>query len=213
MPIAKTIKHPKPLEDMLVVATGNQGKLKEITQIVSRFNIRVISQKELGVSEAEETGLTFIENAILKARQAARQTGYPALADDSGLEVDALDGRPGIYSARFAGQEARDSENNAKLLQLLDGIPPEQRTARFQCLMVYLRHHADPAPIICQGVWEGRIATTPSGNNGFGYDPLFLVAGENCTAAELPKERKNRLSHRGQALRQLLTAFELESNE
>lgn len=188
----------------LVVATGNQGKLKEITQVLSPLGFEVRGQKEFDVVEAEETGLTFVENAILKARSTSQQTGRPAMADDSGLEVDALMGQPGIYSARYAGPDATDALNNQKLLDALKDIPEAKRTARFQCVMVYMRHPEDPTPLICQGSWEGRIAFEPSGTNGFGYDPLFFVPSENCAAADLPPKVKNRLSHRGQALRQLV---------
>lgn len=191
----------------LVVATGNQGKLKEINQVLSPLGFVVKGQSEFNISSADETGLTFVENAILKARHTCAQTGRAALADDSGLEVDALDGQPGIYSARYAGTDGNDVANNKKLLEALQGIPEQQRTARFQCVMVYLRHAADPVPLICQGTWEGRIDLSPAGDNGFGYDPLFFVPEQNRTAAQLPPEIKNQLSHRGQALQQLVTAL------
>jgi XTP/dITP diphosphohydrolase len=158
------------------------------------------------VPDADETGLTFVENAILKARNAAQHTGLPAIADDSGLEVDFLNGAPGIYSARYAG-DGGSAANNAKLLEALAGVPEAGRSARFQCLLVYLRHADDPTPIICQGTWEGWILEAPRGAAGFGYDPLFFVPTEGLSAAELPAERKNTLSHRGQALRCLLAAF------
>ncbi|MGH8458368.1 MAG: RdgB/HAM1 family non-canonical purine NTP pyrophosphatase [Nevskiales bacterium] len=188
----------------VVLATGNAGKLKEIGEMLAGLDIEVVSQRELGIPDAEETGLSFVENAILKARHAAHASGLSAIADDSGLEVDALNGAPGIYSARYAGPDATDAHNNHKLLTVLAALPPDKRTARFQCLMVYLRHAQDPTPIICQGSWEGRILDAPRGNNGFGYDPLFWVSGQDCSSAELSPETKNRLSHRGQALRQLL---------
>lgn len=172
--------------------------------MLAGLDIEVVSQRELGIPDAEETGLSFVENAILKARHAAHASGLSAIADDSGLEVDALNGAPGIYSARYAGPDATDAHNNHKLLTVLAALPPDKRTARFQCLMVYLRHAQDPTPIICQGSWEGRILDAPRGNNGFGYDPLFWVSGQDCSSAELSPETKNRLSHRGQALRQLL---------
>jgi XTP/dITP diphosphohydrolase len=191
----------------IVLATGNPGKLKEIREMLAGLELEGVSQRALGIADAEETGLTFVENAILKARHAAAAAGLPAIADDSGLEVDALNGEPGIYSARYAGPQASDADNNRKLLQALRGLPAEQRTARFQCLMVYLRHAQDPVPLICQGTWEGRILEAPRGANGFGYDPLFFVPSENCSSAELPPERKNLLSHRGQALRKLLAAL------
>lgn len=191
----------------IVVATGNQGKLKEINQVLNPFGLQALGQKEFKVPEIEETGLTFVENAILKARNASELTGKPALADDSGLEVDALQGAPGIYSARYAGADASDADNVAKLLSALQGLPREQRKARFQCVMVYLRHANDPVPLICQGTWEGYIDLQPSGDNGFGYDPVFMVPEQNCTAAQLPPEIKNQLSHRGQALQKLMQAF------
>jgi XTP/dITP diphosphohydrolase len=188
----------------VVLATGNVGKLRELGGMLADLDIELVSQRELGISDAEETGLSFVENAILKARHAAQASSLPAIADDSGLEVDALDGAPGIYSARYAGPDATDAHNNHKLLKALAKIPEKERTARFRCLLVYLRHAADATPLICQGTWEGRILEAPRGNNGFGYDPLFWVPGQNCSSAELPPELKNRLSHRGQALQQLL---------
>ena len=191
----------------IVLASGNAGKVREINQILSGLDIEVLPQSEFSVPEAEETGLTFVENAILKARNAAGHTGLPAIADDSGLEVDALHGAPGIYSARFAGPGATDADNNHKLLEALHGVPQNLRSARFQCLMVYLRHAEDPTPLICQGTWNGRILETPQGDNGFGYDPLFHVPTHDCSAAELPAAEKNRLSHRGQALRALVEAL------
>ena len=167
----------------------------------------MVPQTEFDVPEIEETGLTFVENAILKARNAAQHTGLPAIADDSGLEVDALNGAPGIYSARYAGEGASDEQNLTKLINTLAGVPEAERTARFQCLMVYMEHELDPTPIICQGSWEGRITEAPQGESGFGYDPVFFVPTHGCTAAELSAEEKNRLSHRGQALQQLLHAL------
>ncbi|MCG6862594.1 MAG: RdgB/HAM1 family non-canonical purine NTP pyrophosphatase [Chromatiaceae bacterium] len=190
--------------ESIVLASNNIGKVREINELLKTERIRVLPQGELGVPETEETGLTFVENAIIKARGAARHSGLAAIADDSGIEVDALNGAPGIYSARFAGVGASDSENLEKLLEALRGVPQDERTARFQCLMVYLRHSEDPTPLICQGTWEGRILLTPRGENGFGYDPVFYVPGEDCSAAELPAATKNRLSHRGQALRALV---------
>jgi XTP/dITP diphosphohydrolase len=188
----------------VVLATGNAGKLKEIREMLAGLDIEVVSQRELDIADAEETGASFVENALIKARHAAMASGLPAIADDSGLEVDALGGEPGIYSARYAGPQATDADNNRKLLDALSHLPPDRKTARFQCLMVYLRHAQDPTPIICQGTWEGRILDAPRGSNGFGYDPLFFVPGQGCASAELPPERKNQLSHRGQALHQLL---------
>lgn len=191
----------------VVLASGNKGKVREINQILAGLDVEVVPQTDFGVPEAEETGLTFVENAILKARNAARHTGLPAIADDSGLEVDALNRAPGIYSARYAGAGATDAANVERLLAALAHVPPEERTARFQCLMVFMAHAEDPTPIICQGTWDGRIGFTCLGDNGFGYDPVFEIPSHGCTAAELPSEEKNRLSHRGQALRKLLAAL------
>jgi XTP/dITP diphosphohydrolase len=187
----------------LVLATGNQGKLREFVELLGGRDITVLPQSDFGVPDAEETGLTFVENAILKARNAAAHTGLPAIADDSGLEVDYLRGAPGIYSARYAGAGGSEA-NNAKLLAALAGVPEAERGARFQCVLVYLRHADDPTPLICEGTWEGRILAAARGGAGFGYDPVFFVPGEDCSAAELPAARKNALSHRGQALRCLL---------
>jgi XTP/dITP diphosphohydrolase len=192
----------------IVLASGNRGKLAELRQLLADTPWQVSPQSEFNVPEAEETGLSFVENAILKARNAAHHSGLAAIADDSGLEVDALQGAPGIYSARFAGPDADDAANNRKLLELLRDIPDAQRSARFQCVLVFMRHAQDPSPVIAQGTWEGRILAAPSGANGFGYDPLFHVAEHNATSAELPAELKNRLSHRGQAMRQLLTLLQ-----
>lgn len=187
----------------VVLASGNQGKVREINQILYGLDLQVVPQTELGVDEVEETGLTFVENAIIKARAASQQTGLAAIADDSGLEVDALQGAPGIYSARYAGANASDAENYFKLLEAMDGVAEPQRKARFRCLMVYMRHAADPTPIICQGSWEGAITLAPHGENGFGYDPVFWVPEYSCSAAALSAGQKNNLSHRGAALRQL----------
>jgi XTP/dITP diphosphohydrolase len=192
----------------VVLASSNPGKVREINELLADLALNVVPQSEYGVTDAEETGLTFVENAILKARNAALHTGLPAIADDSGIEVDALNGAPGIYSARYAGTGAGDRANLEKLLAELAGIPEEKRTARFQCLMVYLRHAHDPVPLICQGTWEGRILLAPRGDNGFGYDPVFYVPTHDCSSAELPPEIKNTLSHRGQALRKLLAALQ-----
>lgn len=185
----------------IVVATGNAGKLAEFSQLLGeRFSL--ISQRDLQVEEAEENGLSFVENALIKARNAALQTGLPALADDSGLCVDALGGAPGIYSARYAGAGAKDADNNAKLLRDLADI--RQRKAHFHCALVFVRHPEDPAPIICEGRWLGEVVDTPRGDNGFGYDPHFFIPELNKCAAELPPEQKNRLSHRGLAVSQLV---------
>lgn len=190
--------------DKLVLASNNAGKVREINAILADIGIEVLPQGEFGTPEIEETGLTFVENAILKARNAAHYAGLPALADDSGIEVDALHGAPGIYSARFAGSGASDADNLHKLLAQLEDIPDAQRTARFQCLMVLMEHEADPTPMICQGTWEGRITHAAAGESGFGYDPVFHVPTHNCTAAELDAAEKNRISHRAQALQCLL---------
>jgi XTP/dITP diphosphohydrolase len=191
----------------VVLASSNPGKVREIHQLLADLDLDVVPQSEYGVLDAEETGLTFVENAILKARNAALHTALPAIADDSGIEVDALNGAPGIYSARYAGAGAGDQANLEKLLADLADVAEERRTARFQCLMVYLRHAHDPTPLICQGTWEGRILFAPRGDNGFGYDPVFHVPTHACSSAELPPEVKNALSHRGQALRKLLAAL------
>lgn len=188
----------------IVLATGNQGKVTELSNMLSPLNISLVAQSELKVSEVAETGSTFVENAIIKARHAAQLTGLPAIADDSGLAVDALGGAPGVYSARFAGPNATDSDNIIKLLTQMADIPQAQRQARFLCVLVYMRHGDDPTPIICQGQWHGRITTTVMGLNGFGYDPVFWLEAQNCTSAQLDPQVKNSLSHRGQALQQLL---------
>ena len=192
----------------IVFASSNPGKVREINQLLATLDLHVQPQSEFGVVDAEETGLTFVENAILKARNAAQHTGLPAIADDSGIEVDALNGAPGIYSARFAGEGASDQANLEKLLTEIEGVPEAQRSARFQCLMVFMRYTNDPTPLICQGTWEGRILLAAQGDNGFGYDPVFYVPTHDCSSAELPADVKNALSHRGQALRQLVAALE-----
>jgi XTP/dITP diphosphohydrolase len=192
----------------IVLASSNPGKVLEINQLLAMLDLHVQPQSEFGVIDAEETGLTFVENAILKARNAAQHTGLPAIADDSGIEVDALNGAPGIYSARYAGSNASDQANLEKLLAELDGLPEAKRSARFQCLMVFMEHANDPTPVICQGTWEGRILPAARGDNGFGYDPVFYVPSHDCSSAELPADVKNALSHRGQALRQLVTALQ-----
>ena len=191
----------------IVLASNNPGKVREIGAMLEDSGIDILPQSDFAVEAVEETGLTFVENALLKARHAAEQSGLPAIADDSGLVVDALNGAPGIHSARYAGEEASDADNVQKLLAALADVPEAQRTARFVCLMVYLRHAADPLPLICQGIWEGRITTAPAGQGGFGYDPVFFVPEKGCTSAELAAEEKNRLSHRGQALRCLVEAL------
>lgn len=188
----------------IVLASNNAKKICEFNQLFERLELKVVAQGDYGVEEVEESGLSFVENAILKARNAAQHTGLPALADDSGIEVDALQGAPGIYSARFAGVGASDEANWRKLLQDLESIPDDRRQARFQCLLVLMRHAKDPTPLICQGTWEGRILRTPAGENGFGYDPVFFVPEQGKSSAQLPAELKNALSHRGQALQQLV---------
>ncbi|MDH3948063.1 MAG: XTP/dITP diphosphatase [Gammaproteobacteria bacterium] len=195
----------------IVLASNNPGKVREIGQILADLELQVLPQSAFNIEEVEETGLSFVENAILKARHAAAESGLPAIADDSGLEVDALMGAPGIYSARYAGEGASDSQNLQKLLTELEKVPEAERTARFQCLMVYMWHAQDPTPLICQGTWEGRITFEPKGESGFGYDPVFFVPSHNCTSAELAPELKNQLSHRGQALRLLVAALEQAS--
>lgn len=192
-----------PFEE-LVFATGNRGKLAELQSMVAGCGLRVRSLRDFTSTSAEETGLTFVENAILKARHACRHSGLPALADDSGIAVDALGGAPGVHSARFAGPEALDSSNNTKLLAALAGVPEAERTARFICVLALLRHAEDPLPIVCSGIWEGRILESPRGSNGFGYDPLFYVPEFGCASAELPPETKNRASHRAQAFAALM---------
>ncbi|KGI76856.1 RdgB/HAM1 family non-canonical purine NTP pyrophosphatase [Oleiagrimonas soli] len=191
----------------MVLASGNAGKLRELRQLLADADIELVAQGELGVSDAEETATTFVENALLKARHAARITGLPALADDSGLCVDALGGAPGLYSARFAGTHGDHAANNAKLLRELDGTPERARGAFFICVLALLRHADDPAPLIAEGRWRGRILDAPRGAHGFGYDPLFLPDGQTLGAAELDDALKNRLSHRGQALARLRDAL------
>jgi XTP/dITP diphosphohydrolase len=185
----------------VVLASGNPGKIREIQAIL--HNVQIIPQSQFNVAEPEETGTTFIENAIIKARNAALHCQQPAIADDSGLVVDALNGAPGVISARYAGKAATDKANLDKLLLEMQDIPDQQRSARFICVMVYIRHHLDPTPLIAQGVWEGRILHHALGNNGFGYDPVFWVDAYQCSSAQLPPELKNAISHRHQALRAL----------
>lgn len=188
------------LPSRLVLATGNAGKVREMNHILAPLACEVVPQTSLGVPGAEETGLTFVENAIIKARNAAQHSGLPALADDSGLAVDYLNGAPGIYSSRYAGNNASDTDNVDKLLANLRDVPDAQRTARFICVIVYMRSAEDPTPLICQGTWEGSILKAPGGQNGFGYDPVFLVPTHQCASAELPAAVKNQISHRAQAL-------------
>lgn len=187
----------------LVLASGNAGKLIELRAMLADLPLTIVPQRELGVDDVPETGTTFVENALIKARHASKVTGLPALADDSGLIVDALDGAPGLYSARYAGSPTDDAANNAKLLQALDGLPEAQRSARFYAVIVLLRHADDPQPLIAEGSWEGRILDAPRGRNGFGYNPVFLDPAQGLTAAEMPPEQKNRISHRALALQAL----------
>lgn len=189
----------------IVLASSNAGKLAEFSALLADQAWQVRPQSDFQVTSVEETGLSFVENAILKARHAAQQSGLPALADDSGLEVDALQGAPGLYSARYAGVDQDSTANCQKLLRELTSLPTSQRTARFRCVIVYMRHAQDAMPLICQGTWEGHILEARRGAGGFGYDPVFWVASEQASAAELSAERKHQLSHRGQALRRLLT--------
>jgi XTP/dITP diphosphohydrolase len=192
------------MSQKIVLASGNKGKLREFQELLVNRGFEVLPQSDFAVTEAEETGTTFVENAIIKARHACRATGLPAIADDSGIEVDALNGRPGVYSARYSGAGATDASNNEKLLQELAGVPEAQRTARYHAVLVYMRHADDPTPILCHGVWEGVILTEPRGEGGFGYDPLFFVPSHQCASAELDKAEKNRISHRGKAMQELL---------
>ena len=191
----------------IVLASNNAGKLREFSQMFEALGIAITPQGELGVEDAIEDGLSFVENAIIKARHACKVTGLPAIADDSGLEIDALNGAPGIYSARFAGTHGNDKANNALVLEKLNNTEQAKRTARFQCMLAFMRHEHDPTPLVCQGSWEGFILEQEQGENGFGYDPLFWVPEKNCSSAELPKEIKNSISHRAKALQQLMTHF------
>ena len=188
----------------LVIASANQGKLRELTALLEPLDYEVHTQSEFNVPDVPETGTTFVENAIIKARNAAEHTGLAAVADDSGIEVDALQGEPGVYSARFSGPDATDEKNNALLVEKLKDVPEAQRTARYRAVIVYMQHAKDPSPIICEGSWEGRIVLEPRGEGGFGYDPYFLVPTHGCTSAQLSADEKNALSHRGQALGKLV---------
>lgn len=188
----------------VVLASANPGKLREFADLLAPLNLQVVPQSDYGIEPAAETGLTFIENALIKARHAAGTSGLPALADDSGIAVDALDGAPGIYSARYAGAGASDEANLQKLIESIRTLPDDRCTARYHCVIVYMQRADDPTPLIAQGVWEGRLITEPRGSNGFGYDPIFFLDDRACTAAELDSTTKNQLSHRGQALRQLI---------
>ena len=191
----------------VVLASSNHGKIKEFKEILGNVGLNIIPQKEFSIESADETGLTFVENAILKARHASIQAKLPAIADDSGLQVDFLKGAPGIYSARYAGEKATDDENNNYLLKRLKRVPKPLRTARYQTVIVFLKHFADPKPIICEAHWEGLIATDNQGVGGFGYDPLFIPLGQTLSAAEMKMNEKNKVSHRARALSKLLDYF------
>lgn len=190
--------------EQLVLASGNQGKIAELQVLLDELGVEVCSQAAFAVPKAEESAATFVENALIKARNAAQHAGLPAVADDSGLCVDALDGAPGVRSARYAGVDGDDAANNAKLLAALEGVPPARRTAHFHSTVVFVRHVDDPAPLVAQGDWHGRILMAPRGAAGFGYDPLFWIEAEGATSAELAPGHKNAISHRGQAMQQLL---------
>jgi XTP/dITP diphosphohydrolase len=188
----------------IVLASGNAGKVRELNHLLSAFDIEIVPQTQFNIPEAIEDGLSFVENSIIKARHAAKLTGLPAIADDSGIEVDALNHAPGIYSARYSGEGANDQKNNAKMLHELSGIPEAQRTARYQCVLVFMRDSDDPMPIIAQGSLEGRILEASRGTGGFGYDPLFWLPDHGCAAAEISLEEKNKISHRAKAMQALV---------
>ncbi len=188
----------------VVLASGNAGKLREFSELLGATGLELVRQSDLGIEPPPETGTTFVENALIKARNAARLSGLPAIADDSGIEVDALGGAPGVYSARYAGEGASDEANLSKLLAALDVIPASLRTARYRCVVVFVQDHGDPHPLIGQGTWEGRMIAERRGSGGFGYDPCFVPRGESRTAAEMPAAEKNQQSHRGQAMRAFL---------
>jgi XTP/dITP diphosphohydrolase len=198
--------------NQIVLASGNKGKLREFADLFAAFDIEVVPQSEFDVPEAEETGLSFVENAIIKARNAAYHTGLPAIADDSGIEVDYLLGAPGIYSARYSGPNATDESNLQALLYALQDVPEKERAARYQCVLVMMRHSKDPTPMIAQASWEGGILEQKAGDGGFGYDPIFWVPEHQCSAAEITAEQKHAISHRGKAMRQLLNQFQALQN-
>lgn len=191
------------MTDKIVIASNNKGKIAELTDLLAPLGMTPVAQGELGVGEAEEPAVTFVENAILKARHASRITGLPALADDSGLAVDCLNGQPGVRSARYAGDNASDQDNVDALLAAMASVPEAQRGAQFHCVLVFLRHADDPTPVVCHGRWPGAILSAPAGDGGFGYDPVFWVSEHQCSAAELTRAEKSRISHRGRALAQL----------
>jgi XTP/dITP diphosphohydrolase len=196
----------------VVLASGNAGKLREFSELLLPRGFTLLRQSEFGIAPPPETGTTFLDNALIKARNAARLSGLPAIADDSGLEVDALGGAPGVFSARYAGEHASDEENLAKLLEALEGHAPEQRAARYRCVIVFVRTADDPQPLVGNGAWEGRIVGERRGSGGFGYDPSFVPRGETRTVAEMPPDEKNEQSHRGQAMREFLAQFALQSS-
>ena len=196
--------------DKIVLASGNAGKVREINHLLNTHGVKVLPQTEFDIPEAVEDGLSFVENAIKKARHAAKLTGLPAIADDSGIEVDALNKAPGIYSARYSGEDANDEKNNAKMLSALSGVKDENRTARYQCVMVFMRNENDPTPIIAQGSLEGRILEEEKGTGGFGYDPIFWLEEQQCSAAELSLDEKNKISHRAKALNSLIAQMQAQ---
>lgn len=196
----------------IILASGNKGKLREFQQMFADLPYQIEPQSNYQVGDVEETGLTFVENAIIKARHAAAITGLPCIADDSGIEVDALKGAPGIYSARYAGVGAGDKANLNKLIEDTRHLTEDQRSCRFQCVLVMMRHEADPTPLIAQASWEGHLLSNPSGKNGFGYDPIFWLEAQQCTSAELAPEVKDQLSHRGQALKKLVAQIQHTKN-
>jgi len=195
----------------IVLASGNKGKLREFAQLFAPFDIEVVPQSDFDVPEIAETGLSFVENAIIKARNACEHTGLPAIADDSGIEVDYLLGAPGIYSARYAGESASEQDNITALLTALTGVPDRERAARYQCLLIMMRHSKDPTPLICQADWQGRILHAPMGDGGFGYDPVFWVPELQCTAAQLSSAQKDAISHRGKALQKFIKEIQHEN--
>lgn len=199
--------HQKNNRVKIVLASSNPGKIEEIRTLTASLPIDWTLQTKLNIADADETGTTFIENAIIKARHAAALSKLPALADDSGLEVDALEGRPGVHTARYVSKQAAAEMRNQQLLREMEGTKEAKRTARYHCVLALMRHENDPSPLICHGIWEGRIALTPQGKNGFGYDPIFFVPTHGCTSAELSAPEKNRISHRGQVMAQFVTAF------
>ena len=192
------------IKEKIVLASGNLNKVREINALLSNTSYEIIPQSEFNVIEADETGATFLENALIKARNAAQHTKYPVIADDSGIEVDALDGKPGVFSSRYAGQNASDKDNLNKLIKNIKGLDPKDCHARFICSMVFLESISEKDPIVVEGVWEGYVVVNPCGKNGFGYDPIFYIPSLGCTSAELSDDKKNELSHRGQALRLLI---------